>query len=211
MTLAQRLAGLELERPQLPAHGPAAVLLALSPVDGDDFALILLERPAWLRQHAGQVALPGGAFDAEDADIVATALREAHEEVGLEPSGVEVLGALPNAQTGISGYDVVPVVARWDGRAPLRPSPAEVGRILRPTLRGLADPERHGKRPLTAFVIDPDRVDTLPAGAFTPVFEVEGVVVWGFTAAVLSGFLRRLGLPAPPVPESWLVTPPALE
>src|SRR6266542_5399082 len=84
---------LEFSSPADPRGVPAAVLLALSPVEGaDDLSLVLVRRPHFMRNHAGQVGLPGGAVEPEDRDEVAAALREAHEEIGLDPAGVRVLG-----------------------------------------------------------------------------------------------------------------------
>src|SRR5919198_5643424 len=144
---------LEFSTPADPRGVPAAVLLALSPVDGkDDLELVLVRRPDSMRTHAGQVALPGGAVDPGDPDGVAAALREANEEVGLDPSRVRVLGSLDRSYIPVSNFDVLPVVGVWDGRAPLRPNPREVAGILRPTLRQLADPANHGTMPLELLV-----------------------------------------------------------
>jgi 8-oxo-dGTP pyrophosphatase MutT (NUDIX family) len=188
-----------------PTGVPAAVLLALSPVDGaDDLGLVLVRRPDHMRTHAGQVALPGGGVEPGDHDGVAAALREAEEEVGLDRRAVRVLGSLGRTYLSVSNFDVLPVVGVWDGRAALRPNPAEVAAILRPTLRQLADPANHELVPL-ARLLPPAAVRArgVPPGAASPVFNVDGTVVWGFTAGLLSGFLRLLGLSAPPLPPEW--------
>jgi 8-oxo-dGTP pyrophosphatase MutT (NUDIX family) len=184
---------------------PAAVLLALAPVAAaDDLEIVLVRRPDHMRQHAGQVALPGGAVDPDDRDHVATALRETEEEVGLDRRQVRVLGSLSRAYLQVSNFDVVPVVGVWDGRAPLRPNPSEVAGILRPTLRQLADPANHGTLAYERILPPAARRGRrLPAGAWSPVFQVDGVIVWGFTAGLLSGFLHSLGLAAPPLPAWW--------
>ncbi|HYN18750.1 MAG TPA: NUDIX domain-containing protein, partial [Actinomycetes bacterium] len=86
-SLLDRVTRLPFVIPGDPTGVPASVLLALAPVDGaDDLEMVLVLRPAHLRQHAGQVGLPGGAVEPTDADGVAAALREAQEEVGLDPS-----------------------------------------------------------------------------------------------------------------------------
>ena len=176
---------------------PAAVLLAMAPVDGaDDLRIVLARRPDFMRSHAGQVAFPGGAVEAGDADGVAAALREAEEEVGLDPAGVEVLGSLPRVPLAVSGFDVLPVVGLWDGRAELRANPVEVDQIIQPSLRELADPANHRLVPLTELV-PRERLPDLPPDAASPVFSVHGQRVWGFTAGVLAGLLRQLGLEAP--------------
>ena len=102
-SLLDRVTRLPFVIPGDPTGVPASVLLALAPVEGaDDLELVLVERPGHLRQHAGQIGLPGGAVDPTDTDGVAAALREAQEEVGLDPSGVRVLGSLDRAYLAIS-------------------------------------------------------------------------------------------------------------
>jgi 8-oxo-dGTP pyrophosphatase MutT (NUDIX family) len=189
---------------------PASVLLALAPVGGaDDLELLLVLRPDHLRQHAGQVGLPGGAVEPGDADGVAAALREAQEEVGLDPAAVRVLGSLDRAYLPVSDFDVLPVVGLWDGRAPLRPSPAEVAGILRPTLRQLADPANHGTLPISRILgEDVVRARGVP-DLRSPVFWVGETLVWGFTAGLLAGVLRALDLEAPPLPVHWGARPPS--
>jgi 8-oxo-dGTP pyrophosphatase MutT (NUDIX family) len=204
-SLLDRVARLPYEAPGDPTGVPAAVLLALSPVDrADDLGLVLVQRPDHMRTHAGQVGLPGGAVEPGDSDGAAAALREAEEEVGLDRRAVRVLGSLGRAYLWVSNFDVEPVVGIWDGQAALRPNPAEVAGILRPTLRQLADPANHDLISLTRLLPPGSaRARQVPAGATSPVFNVDGVVVWGFTAGLLSGFLRLLGLAAPPLPSGW--------
>ncbi len=198
--LVELVEKLEYSAPADPRGVPAAVLLALSPVDGaDDLELVLLRRPDSMRNHAGQVALPGGAVDPGDSDGVAAALREANEEVGLDPAGVRVLGSLDRSYIPVSNFDVLPVVGLWDGRSRLRPNPAEVAGILRPSLRQLADPSNHGTLPLERLVGE-DALRGRARELVSPVFWVDGVVVWGFTAGLIALFLRSLGLDAPPTP-----------
>jgi 8-oxo-dGTP pyrophosphatase MutT (NUDIX family) len=197
-SLLERVSSLDFSAPVDPRGVPAAVLLALSPVEGaDDLGLVLVRRPDSMRTHAGQVALPGGAVEPGDRDGIAAALREAHEEVGLNPTEVTVAGTLDSAYIPVSNFDVLPVVGLWDGRSPLRPNPAEVDGVLRPTLRQLADPANHGSMPLRSLV-DEAGLRGRAAELASPVFWVDGTVVWGFTAGLLAAFLRSLGLAAPP-------------
>jgi 8-oxo-dGTP pyrophosphatase MutT (NUDIX family) len=196
--------------PSGPTGVPASVLLALAPVDGaDDLELLLVQRPDHLRQHAGQVGLPGGAVEPGDADGVAAALREAQEEVGLDPAAVRVLGSLDRHYLPVSDFDVLPVVGLWDGRAPLRPSPAEVAGILRPTLRQLADPANHGTLPISRILGEAAVRARGIGDPGTPVFWVGETLVWGFTAGLLVGVLRALDLEAPPLPVHWGTRPPS--
>lgn len=204
-SLLDRVARLPYGAPGDPTGVPAAVLLALSPVDGaDDLRLVLVRRPEHMRTHAGQVSLPGGAVDPTDEDGVAAALREAEEEVGLTPAAVRVLGSLDRAYVLVSNFDVLPVVGLWDGRAPLRPNPDEVAAILRPTLRQLADPANQELVSITRLLPPAIvRARAVPPDAVSPVYWVDGMAVWGFTAGLLTAFLRSLGLDTPPLPAGW--------
>lgn len=161
---------------------PAAVLVLFA--QGPDGPEVLLtERAGTLRQHSGQVAFPGGRSEAEDDSPAATALREAVEETGLDPAGVEVLGELPELLLAHSGHAVTPVVAFWRTPSPVRVlDPAEVARVERvPLAELLADEARHRVR----------------AGGYVgPAFAVRGLLVWGFTAEVLVRVLELAGLPA---------------
>jgi 8-oxo-dGTP pyrophosphatase MutT (NUDIX family) len=209
-SLLDRVGRLPFVAPADPTGVPASVLLALAPVDGaDDLELLLVQRPDHLRQHAGQVGLPGGAVEPGDADGIAAALREAQEEVGLDPAAVRVLGSLDRAYLPVSDFDVLPVVGLWDGRAPLQPSPAEVAGILRPTLRQLADPANHGTMPISR-IIGEEALRARGVGDLgTPVFWVGETLVWGFTAGLLVGVLHALDLEAPPLPVHWGTRPPS--
>jgi 8-oxo-dGTP pyrophosphatase MutT (NUDIX family) len=170
----------------------------------DDLEIVLVRRPESMRHHAGQIGFPGGAVDDTDADGIAAALREAREEIGLDPARVEVLGSAGRIPVAVSGFDVELVLGLWDGTGPLVPSPREVDGILRPTLLRLADPANHATLPL-AELVGPERAAArqLPPEAFSPVFHVDGHIVWGFTAGVLSELLAALALPGPPLPHAW--------
>lgn len=118
--------------------GRAAVLVAFWPED-DDVRCILTRRAMNLSTHQGQVAFPGGRAEPGETWQQA-ALREAHEEVGLDPSGVEVIGRLDDAWSG-AGHHIVPVVGWLDGPTPLRPNPGEVDEILLPRVSEMLRPE----------------------------------------------------------------------
>ncbi|WP_203827269.1 NUDIX hydrolase [Actinoplanes palleronii] len=191
-----------LRRPAGTAGRSSAVLVLLgeSPPSADTPGgpdLLILQRAATMRNHAGQPAFPGGATDPEDADTVATALREANEEVGLNPASAEVLALLPELWIPVSGFSVTPVLAWW--RAPHEVHPrqvTEVAHVARLPISELADPEnrirvRH------------------PSGWIGPAFQVRGLLVWGFTAGVISVLLDMAGWAQPWEPGRIVELPDA--
>jgi 8-oxo-dGTP pyrophosphatase MutT (NUDIX family) len=120
---------------------PAAVLVPLvERVDG--FGVLLTLRPSAMKRHGGQVAFPGGRTEPGDTDPVATALREASEEIGLDPAAVDILGRLDPYLT-ITGYEVVPVVGAVAGPVTLVPDPVEVADVFEVPLSLLMDPANH--------------------------------------------------------------------
>jgi len=159
----------------------AAVLL---PLYGwpDDPGLVFTERRADLRRHAGEISFPGGRADDGDADLAATALREAHEEIGLDPARVEIGEALPPTKTFVTGYLVHPFVGRIPdpGELDLRPNPTEVETVLTFSLDLLR--ESFEMRRLVRRGIP----------IHTPTYEVEGHLIWGATARILGDALDRL-------------------
>ncbi len=170
----------------------SAVLVLFS----DDRDLLLIQRASTMRSHAGQPAFPGGAVDDDDDDAAGAALREAQEETGLDPAGVVVFGALPDLWVPVTDYVVTPVLGWWRTPSPVRAQdPAEVASVHRVALADLADPA-HRCRVLH------------PSGYIGNGFEVEGMIVWGFTGGIISGLLDRLGWSQPwdetrlvPLPE----------
>jgi 8-oxo-dGTP pyrophosphatase MutT (NUDIX family) len=147
--------------------------------------VLLIEKSAHLRSHAGQPAFPGGGAEPGEDYPVGTALREAHEEVGVDPAGVRVLATLPALFLGPSDRLVVPVLGWWDDpREVTTGDPGEVARVARVPLAELVDPAnrfrvRH------------------PAGYVGPAFGVADMVVWGFTAGLLDAVLQAAGLTRP--------------
>lgn len=122
---------------------PAAVLIPL--VLRNEPSVLLTTRTEKLRRHAGQVAFPGGRIDPDDAGPVAAALRESHEEVGLAPEHVDVLGLGSPFRTG-TGFLVQPVVGTLPPDLPLKPNPAEVANIFEVPLSFVLDPRHHQQR-----------------------------------------------------------------
>jgi 8-oxo-dGTP pyrophosphatase MutT (NUDIX family) len=163
---------------------PSAVLLLFGEgPDGPD--ILLIERSATLSSHAGQPAFPGGVVDDDDADVVACALREAQEETGLDPAGVEVFGGLPALFLPPSGFVVHPVLGWWRDPSPVGVvDPGEVARVVRVPIAELMEPEnrcsvRH------------------PSGFVGPGFAVRDLLVWGFTAGLLSRLFALVGWEQP--------------
>ncbi|HEV8280666.1 MAG TPA: CoA pyrophosphatase [Candidatus Limnocylindrales bacterium] len=158
---------------------PAAVLVLLYPDDDGDARVVLIERPTHDGQHhSGEVSFPGGKSEPEDDDAVATALREAAEEVGLDAaaSGVRIVGLLDRFWIPVSDFAVTPVLAITDRRPALAPAPAEVVRIVEPRLATFMPgvPIAMVERTIRGW--------SLRYGHY----EVDGLSVWGATARVLS-------------------------
>ena len=147
--------------------------------------LLLIQRSAHLRSHAGQPAFPGGGIDATDAGPVAAALREAEEETGLDPAGVEVLTALPELWVPPSGNAVTPVLAWW--REPSSVHAADAGEVASVARVPLADLTAPANRLVVRH----------PSGTTGPAFEVADMLVWGFTAGVLARLLTLGGWEQP--------------
>ena len=188
---------------------PAAVLMLFGVLDDRpsdfpadavpaDLDVLLVERAATLNDHPGQVAFPGGSVDASDATVVDAALREAREETGLDPAGVQVLGSLPPIGLPVSNFLVTPVLGWWD-----KPTPVDVvdygesASVFRVPVADLLNPENRR----TAVL---DRGKGAPR---TPAFLVNGVLVWGFTGIILSSVLDELGW-TQPWDETREVVPP---
>jgi 8-oxo-dGTP pyrophosphatase MutT (NUDIX family) len=191
VTLAGRLAAAFAREPAAPLLAeddfrcegepqPAAVLMAVTdrPMPG----LLLTLRQPHLRRHAGQISFPGGRIDPDDSGPVAAALREAAEEVALDPAAATVLGTAAPYRTG-SGYHITPVLALIPPDLPLRPQEAEVAALFEVPLAHLLDPanQQEGRREM--------------GGRMRRFFQIdwEQHHIWGITAALIVNLSRQLG------------------
>jgi 8-oxo-dGTP pyrophosphatase MutT (NUDIX family) len=142
--------------------------------------LIFTERRSDLRRHAGEISFPGGRQDRTDEDLRRTALREAEEEIGLDPGRVELVGALPPIGTYVTSYRVHPFVGLIPDGLDLQPNPAEVATVLHFDLEQLRD--AYAMRRLVRRGV-PIR---------TPTFEIDRHLIWGATGRILRDLLERL-------------------
>jgi 8-oxo-dGTP pyrophosphatase MutT (NUDIX family) len=161
-----------------PEVRPAAVLIAVT--ERAEPGVILTHRPETMRAHPGQVAFPGGKLDPGE-DAVAAALREAHEELGIEAADVRVIGASDRFVTG-SGYDVTPVLALVPPDLAIRPDPHEVASWFEAPLRFILDEANHVQK-IGEF-----------RGHERPYLEIDwqGHRIWGVTASIIHNLSRRL-------------------
>ena len=158
----------------------AAGLLLLFPFENRPH-LVLTVRAGTLERHGGQVSLPGGVVESGET-FEQAALREAHEEIGLESAGVRTLGALTPIDVHISGFRLHPIVAAAATRPTLKPADHEVARILEIPLERLMDPASVGWRTMTRD----------NRSVAVPVFLADDVEIWGATAMVLAEFLALI-------------------
>jgi 8-oxo-dGTP pyrophosphatase MutT (NUDIX family) len=164
---------------------PSAVLVVVADDDRGDAGVLLTRRSTALRNHSGEMSFPGGRIDGDETAIDA-ALREAHEEVGLDPETVEIVGELNHLATVVSKSHIVPIVGRIQRQIDLSPASPEVERVL--------------WVPLAEFV----RTDTYRAERWKVpwgervlyFFELDDETVWGATAFILRDLFSRLGAPA---------------
>lgn len=175
------------EPPEDARTRPGAVLMLFGESEaGPD--LLLTERAHHMRSHPGQISFPGGGLEPHDDGPVAAALREAQEEVGLDPAGVEVLGTLPELWLPPSNFAVTTVVGWWHRRSPVGVvDPDEVAQVVHAPLEDLLDSAHR-------FTV------VHPSGFRGPGFAVgarKELLLWGFTAGLVSRLLDHVGLTRP--------------
>ncbi|MEV6763835.1 CoA pyrophosphatase [Streptomyces sp. NPDC051105] len=173
--------------PENGAGRQSAVLILFGEGEGEQGPeLLLMERAGSLRSHAGQPSFPGGALDPEDGDPKAdgplrAALREAEEETGLDPAGVQLFGVLPRLYIPVSHFVVTPVLGWWREPSPVGVvDPNETARVFTVPVADLTNPANRA----TAVH---------PSGHRGPAFLVESTLVWGFTAGVIDRLLHYAG------------------
>lgn len=164
--------------PWLPGSRPGAVLIPVLAA-GPEVRLVFTERTMDLSRHAGEISFPGGLVDPGEAPAAA-ALRETHEELGIAPSDVELIGSLPMVNTYVSGVLIVPFVGLLWSDPQLTPNAAEIAEVL--------------EYPLSELVARRREEELVHEGTvfLTDVFDMDGHVIWGATARILRQFLEAL-------------------
>ena len=174
----------EVARPPASGGRRSAVLVLFGDgVRGPD--LLYIQRSERLRRHPGQPAFPGGRIEEADGGPVAAALREAVEETGLDPAGVDVLATLPEMFIARSEFRVVPVLGWW--RTPSAVRPADIGEVAAVERIGVADLADPANRLMMRF----------PGGRSGPAFRIGPMLIWGFTALLTDRLLALGGFERP--------------
>lgn len=153
----------------------SAVLILLFPFQ-DQIQFCLIRRPATMKNHAGQIAFPGGKREKEDINLIQTALREAHEEIGLDRDAVEVLGLLSTVYVQISDFLITPVVGWYAGFPDVQIDSSEVDEAIFVSLEDIANHENRRER----------EMETRTGRIFVPGYEIDGCFIWGATAMMLA-------------------------
>ena len=197
--LRQRFATPPVWRPEIAAEprfteraaSHASVLVALVPAAaGGALTVLLTQRTDHLTDHPGQVSFPGGRRESTDADAAATALREAHEEIGLASAFVDVIGAMPTYTTG-TGFIVTPVVALVQPGFVLKADPFEVAEVFEVPLAFLMNPAHHRWHAVDVAGAQ-RRFLSMPFDSIDEAGDARRYFIWGATAAMLRNLYRFL-------------------
>jgi len=173
---------IDAQQKQYPSARNAAVLITLFD-ENDETYISFIRRASTLRSHSGEIAFPGGASDISDVSPIVTALREAHEEIGLNSSRVEVLGIMSTVFTVVSNFLITPVVAFLpEGPGPLQLQESEVSEIIFLPLQGLANPAIYHTEQWVRDNV-PHTVSFFDYGVYR---------IWGATAHMLTMLLELL-------------------
>ena len=161
-------------------HRESAVLMLFSELTNQPH-LTFIKRAAELKHHPNQIAFPGGLIEPDDADPIAAALREAHEEIGLEPKTVLPIGQLPQISIEVTGFAVTPVISYWyEPHSVSVKQPTEVADVF--------------SVPLEQFLTPSSQVWAVKSNYKGPAFLIEEKLIWGFTGTLLAQLLRSAGL-----------------
>jgi 8-oxo-dGTP pyrophosphatase MutT (NUDIX family) len=177
------------DRPPRDAVTRAAAVLVPIVRRNDELHLVFIRRSDSVESHRGQVAFPGGRVDPTDTSLLDTALREAHEEVGIEPHVVDVLGGFPTMSTVSSGMRVAPFVGVLKRPVDYRIQEVEVAQVFEVPLRVLADPSYRG---VYEWRRDKDR-----ASSNFPAIFYSGQTIWGLTLRITENLLELMGIARP--------------
>jgi 8-oxo-dGTP pyrophosphatase MutT (NUDIX family) len=157
---------------------PSSVLLLLYPFEGT-IGLVLMLRPEYSGIHSGQISLPGGKFEETDESLIYTALREAHEEIGIDPIKVQIIGQLTEIYIPPSNFMVTPIVGYHVSRPDFIADPNEVSRIIEIRLDELLDPRNRQMKKIKL---------SIGLSIKAPSYCINGNIIWGATAMILSEF-----------------------
>jgi 8-oxo-dGTP pyrophosphatase MutT (NUDIX family) len=161
----------------------SSVLILLYPSETNEISIVLIQRPSYEGVHGGQISLPGGRSEEMDQDLRETALREAKEEIGIDPGKIITIGILSNLYIPPSNYIVLPFLGYIMERPAFRPDPQEVAGIIEIKLKDLLN-ENNVKH--KEIYVRPD------LSVFGPCFEIENHTIWGATAMILNEFKEIL-------------------
>lgn len=173
----RRLAGRS--RHVIPASGRRAAVLIPISQGGTDFHVLFTRRTETVEYHKGQISFPGGAADPGDPDLLATALRETYEELGMPPDQVHILGTLDDIKAAVSGFVITPFVGQIPSQYPFIVSDAEIAEILVVPLAIFRDP-----RNLRVEIVQ--RGDERAEVFF---YNYQGHEIWGVTAKIMKGMV----------------------